>query len=82
LNILQGRKMKDTKSLKQQRWGMLTNPHYPPLEEMTKLEAAEVMNHLMLIDILNDGPPLTEGDMKKCRKRFMKFCQVQYKNRN
>ncbi len=74
--------MNDVEILKQQRWGMLTNPYCPPVKKMTKLNELEVVDHLILIDILNDGPPFANAEMKKCRERFVEFCKDQYKNRN
>lgn len=74
--------MNEIELLRQQRWGMLSNPCYPPVGKMTKLNELELVNHLILIDVLRDGPPFVNAEMKKCRRRFVEFCKDQYKNRN
>jgi len=71
-----------TKSNIFHRWEMLTNPHFQTVPKMTKLDFNEVVDHSMLIDIVNEGQAFSNSEMERCRQRFMRFCQDQYKNRN
>jgi len=71
-----------TKSNIFHRWEMLTNPHFSEVPEMTKLDFTEVVDHTMLIDLVNDGRPFTDDEIEQCRQRVMRFCQDQHKNRN
>jgi hypothetical protein len=56
-------------ALKNQRYGMLTNPlDMPPMNcELTELE---VMQHLNWIDACTEGQQWPESIMKQCRRRF------------
>ena len=48
---------------------------------MTRLGQQEVIEHLMIIDLCSDLR-LSGAELAKCRKRFMRFCQDQFENRN
>ncbi len=64
------------------RWEMLTNPHAIPVGPMTQLDLIEAIHHLQIIDITCGEQRLTEEQMERCYRRFIDFCQTQWKNRN
>jgi len=65
----------------EQRWAMLTNSFTLPVPPMCKVTELEIIEHLLLVNTLS-GRQLSHSQMKQCRKRFRRFCETQWLNRN
>ena len=62
----------------QLRWAMLTNPFALPVPPLCEHIEIEVIDHLMLVEALNESTQYTREQMKKYRARFKRFCTTQW----
>lgn len=67
---------------KLRRWEMLTNSHFSIVPEMTPFREIEAIEHLFWIDAVCEGQQLGNQAKKACYKRFKRFAEDQWENRN
>jgi hypothetical protein len=70
--------------LKQQRWGMMTNPFVMKVPLICKATELEIIEHLLLVNNLpmEFSQQFSKKEIDQCRARFWQFCRTQWDNRN